>query len=357
MARPVSVRRGCILCVCLTWYAMPSSFSLAVQQFTGVSVADNTLFHYDPEDQNSLFHSNGRGDFVGVGRTYRKSLIRRGLVRFQLTDVPTDALILPGTLELQLTVVDYPSRDTTPRPFWFVPAPQAWGEGSSVANAGVSGAGAGAPATDGDATWFHTAYDSELHDPAIFDPPAPGLWLQRGIFGDDSLDPADRYGAPAGVVDTLGSYTFQTPALESIFQAWIHAPVSNLGLVILGDETVDSNEESSKRDFATREHAVASFRPFLRFDYLPRSSADFNDDGAIDAADAGYMFSNWGQPGEGDINADGIVDAADAALLAFAWTGDYDRGHVNVAVPEPVSGYAWLATVLLLLARRGTDSS
>lgn len=76
-------------------------------------------------------------------------------------------------------------------------------------------------------------------------------------------------------------------------------------------------------------------------------SEDLNGDGAVDAADAGLMFSNWGQAGIGDVNQDGIVDAADAAALFVVWTGDSDV-H---AVPEP-AGAAWLLAMGLLTMGR-----
>ena len=53
-----------------------------------------------------------------------------------------------------------------------------------------------------------------------------------------------------------------------------------------------------------------------------------------DAADAGLMFANWSNAGEGDLNGDNIVDAADAGILFAAWTGD---------APEPADGQATAA--------------
>lgn len=53
---------------------------------------------------------------------------------------------------------------------------------------------------------------------------------------------------------------------------------------------------------------------------------DLNGDGAVDAADAAILFSNWGTvpPGDpiADINGDGFIDAADATVVFSNWTGD-----------------------------------
>ena len=71
----------------------------------------------------------------------------------------------------------------------------------------------------------------------------------------------------------------------------------------------------------------------------PSVACDLNGDQAVDAADAGLMFGNWGQPGIGDCNNDGIVDAADAGIMFSEWTGD---APATIGVPEP-------STPLLLL--------
>ena len=34
------------------------------------------------------------------------------------------------------------------------------------------------------------------------------------------------------------------------------------------------------------------------------------------------MFGNWGGAGRGDLNEDGFVDAADAGIMFAEWTGD-----------------------------------
>lgn len=61
---------------------------------------------------------------------------------------------------------------------------------------------------------------------------------------------------------------------------------------------------------------------------------DLNEDGSIDAADAGILFAEWGLTGSNlaDLSDDFLVDAADASVLFAHWTGDG-----AVAVPEPAS--------------------
>jgi len=63
---------------------------------------------------------------------------------------------------------------------------------------------------------------------------------------------------------------------------------------------------------------------------------DLNNDGAVDAADAGIMFGDWGASpnSKANKNGDGFVDAADAAVMFAEWTGDPDPPGTNAATAE-----------------------
>lgn len=234
------------------------------------SCKDNTLYEYDPTDPQSPFNSNGSGDFFSAGRNYRKSLVRRGLIQFDLSSVPAGAAVVPGMAELTLEVVDMPKRDTTgeSRSFWLVPLDRDWGEGTSEANAGISGAGSGAGATKGDATWLHTIYDPAIHDPRHPDPVDPGYWPQEGALGHAPLLDHTVYGDPAGTVPAaryLGPVTFASPSMEADINAWLADPTSNFGWLVLGDERIGDSTRSSNRGFASSEHA--DHPPLLTFEY------------------------------------------------------------------------------------------
>ncbi|NQT41616.1 MAG: hypothetical protein HQ581_29270 [Planctomycetes bacterium] len=148
------------------------------------SSSDNTLYEHDPADPQSPLNSNGSGDFFSAGRNRNRSLLRRGLIQFDLSGIPDGAVIVPGTAALTLEVVDMPKKDTSgeARDFWLVRLDHAWGEGASEANAGISGAGSGASALEDDATWFHTMYDPAIHDPYNPNPADPGYWPQEGAL-------------------------------------------------------------------------------------------------------------------------------------------------------------------------------
>ncbi len=233
------------------------------------SSKDNTLYEYDPADPQSPLNSNGSGDFFSAGRNRSRSLIRRGLIQFDLSSIPTGAVVVPATAALTLEVIDMPKRDTTgeSRDFWLVRLDRDWGEGASEANAGVSGAGSGAPAMEEDATWLHTMYDPAIHDPRNPNPVDPGYWPQEGALGNVPLDPT-VYGDPAGTVPAapyLGPVTFALPAMEADINAWVANPTSNFGWIVLGDERIGDSSRSSNRGFASGEHA--DHPPLLTFEY------------------------------------------------------------------------------------------
>lgn len=273
--RRTTQRLALVIVFCSIAGAWTTTASVAVGDIISISltpVADNTLFRYDPDDPKAGLYSNGSGDFFSAGVTFSRSQIQRGLIRFDLSDVPAGGSVVPGSVELQLYVVDSPGKDKTPRPFWLVPlgaTNDMWGEGSSFAKAGVSGQGSGAPAEPGDATWFHTRYDPTLHDPKEeFHAGARGYWDAPGALGDEALDPWTLYGDPHGVADVAGTYlTLTSDALTNDLMGWLDDPASNFGWIVLGDETIDSKEASTKRAFASREHAQLEFRPRLTFEY------------------------------------------------------------------------------------------
>lgn len=232
-------------------------------------VKDNTLYEFDPSDPFSPCNSNGAGDFFSAGRNRSQSLLRRGLIQFDFSGIPAGAVVTPGSLNLSLEVVDMPKKDTSgeDRDFWLVPLTQAWGEGTSQADVGISGAGSGAAATDGDATWIHTSFDSAIHDPYNPDPSDPGYWTTYGAISAAPVDPT-MFGAPSGTVPAapyLGPVLFGSSSMEADINAWLADPSSNFGWLIIGDERIDGSDVSSNRGFASRENSAGS--PVLSFEY------------------------------------------------------------------------------------------
>ena len=237
------------------------------------AVKDNTLLRYDPADANTALNSNGSGDFFSAGRTFARDEIRRGLVQFDLSSVPANMQLVPGSVRLRLRVIGIPSRDTTPRPFWFVGLSGLtgpWGEGASAANIAVSGSGSGAPAQPGDATWFHTSYDPNIHNATSFVSDGAGYWTEKGAIGNAAIaNPAALFGPAAGTSGSTQDFVdFTSASMENDVSQWLTDPANNLGWIIVSDEGVTGTNASSKRDFASRQHANAAFQPLLSFDVV-----------------------------------------------------------------------------------------
>jgi len=164
---------------------------------------DNTLID-DPEGTRS----NGAGPYFFVGTTGGNvgGGIRRGLIHFDLEDIPEQARIEDVALHL------YASNDPDiAEKVRLYPALKDWGEGASCGNGGK-----GAAAKSGDATWLHTFFDTDF-------------W---GAAGGDR----DRPASARETVDMLGSYTWSSNRMKKDVQSWVDQPETNFGWLLIGDE-------------------------------------------------------------------------------------------------------------------------
>lgn len=194
---------------------------------------DNTLIE---TADGSLSNGAGPNFFAGAVAT---GDIRRGLVAFDVSShIPAGSTVTGVTLTLHMS--------RTPSSGELVSLHRVladWGEGGSV---GPMGGGAGAPAEPGDATWLHRSFPGEL-------------WSMPG--GDFDAAPLASL-----VVFGQGHYSWaSTSALVSLVQEWIDEPTANFGLLVRGEESVDT---TAKR-FDSREHPDPAVRPVLVVEYTP----------------------------------------------------------------------------------------
>ena len=196
---------------------------------------DNTLYQANPGNV-----SNGQGNSLFVGRT-DDSRIRRALLAFDLSSIPTNATITAATLTLECTKVGTNSAiDISLRRL-----SRDWGEGASDAP-GEEGAGTGA--VTGDATWTHAFFNT-----------VP--WSTAG--GDFSGTASATTSVGVG-----GAYSWSGSGMVADIQAWVADPASNFGWVMMGGEGTD---RTAKR-FASREELGAP--PRLQITYtVPGGSA------------------------------------------------------------------------------------
>jgi hypothetical protein len=318
------------------------------------ALKDNTLLRYDPTDTQTSLNSNGSGNFFSAGRTLSRDEIRRGLIQFDLSSVPVNAQIVPGSVKLQLRVIGVPSNDSSSRPFWLAGLANPWGEGASTATFGVSGSGRGAPAQPGDATWFHTSYNPNIHNTTDFVSNGAGYWTTKGAISNTFIaDPAAMFGAPAGIAGSVeGFIDFASPGMENDVEAWLANTATNFGWIVIGDEGVTGTNASSKRDFASREHVNPDFHPMLSFEVTAaRIDGDYNDNGAVDAAD--YVLWRRGGPLLNEVDTPGIVNDADYTEWRSRFSnamGSAVGGGANV--PEPVCSVLLIIVAVFAVTHR-----
>jgi hypothetical protein len=256
--------------------------TLAAGTVTLISVSDNTL--YEVRDGHL---SNGAGDWFFAGKTFT-SFKRRGLLRFDLSGIPANALIESATLTLYHSLGQPVTADIS-----LHRSLGDWGEGTSNPEGNE---GSGVDATPGDATWLHTSYDT-------------AFWTNPG--GDFIEAPS----ATTPVGPDLGFYAWSGEGLVADVQAWVDGSAANDGWILIGDELAKFG--TAKR-FSTHENPVVEEQPTLVVEWSILGDVDGN--GSVGAPDLAILLGAWGQPGITDLDDDGTTGASDLALLLGAWS-------------------------------------
>lgn len=192
---------------------------------------DNTLY----ESATGAL-SNGAGTKLVVSKN-AGGLLRRGLVRFDLSAIPAGSTVQSATLTLSNVEATNSATMTLHR------ANASWGEGTSLATGSED---AGAAVTPGDASWIHRAYPSSNWT-------APG-----GDFVATASASATVVGA--------GAYQWSGAGLVADVQGWVNASASNAGWVLRGKESGAGN---ALKRFESRQSADVANRPRLVVTYLP----------------------------------------------------------------------------------------
>src|SRR5204863_2324099 len=138
------------------------------------------------------------------------NLIRRALVAFDFSSIPTTATITGASVSMYLSLAAGGSQAVS-----LSKVSANWGEGTS--DAGDPG-GAGTQATTGDATWLHTFYNANF-------------WTTVG--GDFSATSS----ATTTVNAINATYTWSGSGLTADVQGWVSNPATNFGWVVRGNET------------------------------------------------------------------------------------------------------------------------
>ncbi|MBI5364039.1 MAG: DNRLRE domain-containing protein [Planctomycetes bacterium] len=205
--------------------------SAAAGTVTLAPVQDGTLY------SQSGSVANGAGDYLFAGTT-AQSAKRRALVKFDVASaIPAGSTIVSAALVLNMS-----QSAVGPVDVRLHRVLASWGEGASNAT-GQEGTGTTAQA--GDATWTMR-----------FFPGTP--WTTPG--GDFAATPSAIHTVDFGPNDTWSSL-----ATASDVQAWLNAPSSNFGWILIGPEGAGA---SAKR-FDSRTNPTVANRPQLVIDFTP----------------------------------------------------------------------------------------
>jgi len=203
------------------------------------ALKDNTLFEEDDL-------SNARGHFLFVGKTNLDKL-RRAVIAFDIAgNIPAEAMIESVELTLHLS-----RTGSSSSPIFLHELMRDWGEGTSDA---LAQEGKGAAATEGDATWMHTFYDT-------------GTWSHPGGDYDTTI-------LAVTDVNSFGDYTWGSASgMVDNVQTWLDEPDENFGWILVGQE----DETHDAKRFDSRELDYEPFRPRLKVVY----SASVTDKGTV----------------------------------------------------------------------------
>lgn len=273
------LRRALVLVLLLLADSAPAQ----IRTFVAQASKDNTLFQ---DTAGAL--SNGAGEYFFVGKAGATS-VRRGVIAFDMSDLPRSALIVNATLTLHMSR----SSNSAAIPTTLQRTLADWGEGTSDA---IGEEGAGAPSTEGDATWLHTFYSTDL-------------WTNAGGDFDATI-------SATTTVSLEGDYTWSDPNMASDVWFWNLNRAQNFGWTIRGEEVTGG---TAKR-FDSRQNSDLAVRPRLTIDYLLHCPWDLTETGMVDLEDLTTLLSHFGVGSgaiwsDGDIDTDGDVDLVDLAQL------------------------------------------
>jgi FtsP/CotA-like multicopper oxidase with cupredoxin domain len=184
--------------------------------------------------QESGALSNGAGAWLVAGKNNQGSTgeIRRSLVQFDLSGIPTTATVANVVLTM--------TNDRGKGGSYAVSVHRltaSWGEGTSNSNADP---GKGAAATTNDATWQHRFYSGTP-------------WGSPG--GD-----FDATASASTIVGNSATYNWTSTQMIVDVQQWVSNPAVNFGWIIRGNETT----KQTARRFHSRTGAVS---PVLQITY------------------------------------------------------------------------------------------
>lgn len=203
-----------------------------------IPAADTSLLEISP--------GNNLGGFIGMNAgTTQEGKRTRALMLFDLSALPTNAVILSAQLRLEVTrQPDEPPNNSS---FALHRMLRTWGEGDKSP---IVQAGKGLPATDGEATWLHAFH-------------ATNAWTAPGGAADvdfSSIESSSQFIYGVGE----SPYFFESsPEMVADVTGWVRSPAANFGWML---KCNDEGTIFTARRFGT--HESPDYPPNLTIEYL-----------------------------------------------------------------------------------------
>ncbi len=228
-----------IIVLCFISFSIKAQYSLKLHP-----TKDNTVYSENPDN------SNGAGNALYAGKTLRFPALRRALLQFDFSAIPSNAVITDARLELYIFKASQNIVQTNN--FAIHKLNTAWGEGTAV------GTGQGAPASTGDATWSKSIYPNTD-------------WTTPG---GDFVSTATATTAATFSYISIKTALFTSAQMISDIYLWRTTPLQNYGWILLGDE------QTSGSVFAFMAKDIQApytdFKPSLFIEYtVPENSEVF----------------------------------------------------------------------------------
>jgi hypothetical protein len=210
-----------------------------------VAVADTTLFEVSPN--NNLGRSTlAVGSVAATGQGQRG----RGLLRFDVSGIPTNAVI--DSAALTFTVVQALSFGPVPSSFRVHRFLKPWVEGVGTGNNG-------APALAGETTW-----NAQFHGTTPWSPAGSAAGVDYTSAESGSVD-----------VDGTVAYTVRDSGLAADVQAWVSGAAANHGWIMIssGEGTQRTARRVGSRESGGAAPSLAIQYTIQPTDPLPRIAA------------------------------------------------------------------------------------
>ena len=274
------------------WIVIGACFAAAPAQAAAVSLTssnrDTTIF------KAGTTNSAGGQTQMYVGTNGNSGSADRGLVSFDLSGIPSTAIVQSVQLNLTLSQVaggGQGGADPTPRELDLHLLSAGWGEGTVS-----TGGGQGSAANSGDATWSDRSFSST--SPVAwttaggdFSASISGAQLINNVVNTTFTWDSTATTLNGGSTTLANSNPVNNSQMVSDVQGWVSHPATNFGWILINTEEIAAK---TFRAFFARE--ASTMKPSLTITYVPEP----NSFAIMLVGSLGFGVLIWRRKGKGN---------------------------------------------------------